>query len=109
MRASVAIILCRCSKIGGLKLTSLHPFADHAVPFKSLELHVMDIQAEQYNLSAKMKSPGQLSTRTLPWSREEVDELFRLPFADLLYRAQQVHREYFDANAIQLSTLLSIN
>ncbi len=68
----------------------------------------MDIQAEQYNLSAKMKSPGQLSTRTLPWSREEVDELFRLPFADLLYRAQQVHREYFDANAIQLSTLLSI-
>lgn len=108
VRVGVAIILCRCSKIGGLKLTSLHPFADHAVPFKSSELHVMDIQAEQYNLSAKMKSPGQISTRTLPWSREEVDELFRLPFADLLYRAQQVHREYFDANAIQLSTLLSI-
>ncbi|CAE6706115.1 biotin synthase [Candidatus Nitrotoga fabula] len=108
VRVGVAIILCRCSKIGGLKLTSLHPFADHVVPFKSSELHVMDIQAEQYNLSAKMKSPGQISTRTLPWSREEVDELFKLPFADLLYRAQQVHREYFDANAIQLSTLLSI-
>lgn len=31
-----------------------------------------------------------------------------MPFADLLYRAQQVHREHFDANAVQLSTLLSI-
>ena len=31
-----------------------------------------------------------------------------MPFADLLYHAQQVHREHFDANAVQLSTLLSI-
>ena len=39
---------------------------------------------------------------------EEIEALFRLPFADLLYRAQQVHREHFDANQVQLSTLLSI-
>ena len=38
----------------------------------------------------------------------EVESLFRLPFADLLYRAQQVHREHFDPNQVQLSTLLSI-
>jgi len=42
------------------------------------------------------------------WSVDEVEALFRLPFADLLYRAQQVHREHFDPNQVQLSTLLSI-
>ena len=42
------------------------------------------------------------------WSLAEVEILFRLPFADLMYRAQQVHREHFDPNAVQLSTLLSI-
>jgi len=42
------------------------------------------------------------------WSLEQVEALFEMPFSDLLYRAQQVHRENFDANSIQLSTLLSI-
>src|SRR5439155_161802 len=39
---------------------------------------------------------------------EAVQALFELPFNDLLYRAQTVHRLHFDANAVQLSTLLSI-
>jgi biotin synthase len=42
------------------------------------------------------------------WSVAEIEALFRLPFSDLLYRAQQIHREHFDPNAVQLSTLLSI-
>jgi biotin synthase len=42
------------------------------------------------------------------WTREAVVALFALPFNDLLYRAQTVHREYFDPNRVQLSTLLSI-
>ncbi len=42
------------------------------------------------------------------WSIAEVEALLKLPFADLLYRAQQIHRDYFDPNAVQLSTLLSI-
>jgi biotin synthase len=42
------------------------------------------------------------------WSVAEVETLFKLPFADLMFRAQQVHREHFDPNAVQLSTLLSI-
>ena len=42
------------------------------------------------------------------WSRAEIAALFDLPFNDLLFRAQTVHRERFDANAVQLSTLLSI-
>ncbi|MFG6415996.1 biotin synthase BioB [Roseateles sp. DC23W] len=43
-----------------------------------------------------------------PWTVKDVVALFDLPFNDLLFRAQQVHREHFDANAVQLSTLLSI-
>jgi biotin synthase len=42
------------------------------------------------------------------WKVAEIEGLFALPFFDLLYRAQQVHRQHFDANAIQRSTLLSI-
>ena len=42
------------------------------------------------------------------WRKEEVLTLFDSPFSDLIYRAQTVHRENFDANQVQLSTLLSI-
>ena len=42
------------------------------------------------------------------WTRPEVAELFGLPFNDLLFRAQTVHRQHFDPNTIQISTLLSI-
>jgi biotin synthase len=42
------------------------------------------------------------------WPREAVVALFELPFNDLLFQAQQVHRQHFDANEVQRSTLLSI-
>ena len=42
------------------------------------------------------------------WCLDEIEALFALPFNDLLFRAQQVHRQHFDANAVQVSTLLSI-
>ncbi len=42
------------------------------------------------------------------WPVADVQALFDLPFNDLVFRAQQVHREHFDANEVQLSTLLSI-
>ena len=42
------------------------------------------------------------------WTREEIDALFALPFSDLLYRAQTLHRKYFNAREVQISTLLSI-
>ena len=42
------------------------------------------------------------------WARKEVDALFALPFADLIFQAQQVHRQHFDANEVQASRLLSI-
>jgi biotin synthase len=42
------------------------------------------------------------------WTRAEALALFALPFADLIYRAQSIHRRHFDPNAVQISTLLSI-
>ena len=42
------------------------------------------------------------------WTRDEVEALFALPFNDLIFQAQSVHRPWFDANEVQKSTLLSI-
>ena len=42
------------------------------------------------------------------WKLEEIIELFNLPLNDLVYQGQSMHREFFDANTIQLSTLLNI-
>ncbi len=42
------------------------------------------------------------------WSRSEAETLFAMPFNDLLFRAHSTHREHFDANVVQLSTLLNI-
>jgi biotin synthase len=42
------------------------------------------------------------------WSRSAARALFDLPFADLIFRAASVHRANFDANEVQMSTLLSI-
>ncbi|ACV33630.1 biotin synthase BioB [Accumulibacter sp.] len=48
------------------------------------------------------------TTHSARWTVAEVEALYQLPLMDLIYRAQQVHRENFDANAIQRSTLLSV-
>jgi len=42
------------------------------------------------------------------WTLSEVQALFELPFNDLLFQAQSIHRQHFDPNSVQLSTLLSI-
>ncbi len=42
------------------------------------------------------------------WNRTEISELFDRPFNDLLFLAQTIHRQHFDPNSIQVSTLLSI-
>nr|WP_245543262.1 biotin synthase BioB [Oceanospirillum maris] len=42
------------------------------------------------------------------WSLKEVEALFALPLNDLLFKAHSIHREHFDPNAVQVSTLLSI-
>ena len=42
------------------------------------------------------------------WVLSEVMDIFQLPFNDLIFKAQTIHRQYFDANKVQVSTLLSI-
>jgi len=42
------------------------------------------------------------------WTRPEIDALFQRPLLDLVYDAATVHRQYFVAGEVQLSTLLSI-
>ena len=52
-----------------------------------------------------------MSKTNLPrnnWSIKEVEALFALPFSDLMFQAQTVHREHFNPNEVQVSTLLSI-
>ncbi|WP_300453812.1 biotin synthase BioB [Accumulibacter sp.] len=48
------------------------------------------------------------TARLAGWTVAEVEALYELPLMDLLFRAQQVHRDNFDANEIQRSTLLSV-
>ena len=50
----------------------------------------------------------QSAGKSLAWSLDAVEALFDLPFADLMHRAQTLHREHHDPNIVQLSTLLSI-
>ena len=49
-----------------------------------------------------------LAVAATPWNKTEIEALFALPFFDLVYRAQQVHRKHFSANEVQRSTLLSV-
>ncbi|ENO88921.1 biotin synthase BioB [Thauera linaloolentis] len=53
-------------------------------------------------------APQPAPAATGAWRVEEIEALFALPFMELVFRAQQVHRQHFDPSEIQLSTLLSI-
>lgn len=61
-----------------------------------------------------MPSQSPLTDPTAPprlrhdWTMAEIEALFALPFNDLLWRAQSIHRSFFDPNDIQISSLLSI-
>jgi biotin synthase len=64
-------------------------------------------------LSAAKIEPHPTAQRAKPairhdWRREEAQALYDLPFMELLFRAQTVHRANFDPNAVQMSRLLSI-
>src|SRR5580658_11144432 len=52
--------------------------------------------------------PAVLGALRHDWTRDEVRALFDLPFPELMFRAQSVHRANFDPAAVQISTLLSI-
>src|SRR5438034_745156 len=52
--------------------------------------------------------PHELDTVRHDWTRQEVGALFALPFPELIFRAQRIHRAHFDATEVQMSTLISI-
>ncbi len=59
----------------------------------------------------QIPTQAQLYASTLirnDWQLDEVKALYALPFNDLLFKAQTIHREHFDPNEIQISSLLSI-
>lgn len=65
----------------------------------------MATSSETFNLSHPASMAGDIRH---DWTREEALALFDLPFNDLLFDARSAHRAHFDANEIQISTLLSI-
>lgn len=69
---------------------------------------VATISADALRQSARNLQAAAERDENAAWRVDDVAALFALPFNDLLFRAQQVHREHFDANTVQLSTLLSI-
>ena len=60
------------------------------------------------NLKASLTHSHAESNTVNRWSVEQIVALFELPFSDLMYQAQTVHRANFNPNAVQVSTLLSI-
>ncbi|WP_430422765.1 biotin synthase BioB [Phenylobacterium sp.] len=58
-----------------------------------------------------MNAPVRIADLATPrhdWTREEVEALFELPFTELVFRAAEVHRRWFDPTELQLSQLLSV-
>ncbi|MGM8899526.1 MULTISPECIES: biotin synthase BioB [unclassified Psychrobacter] len=62
--------------------------------------------------TSSLRSAGSATTVTntsaVKYSREHIAQLFDLPLMDLLLQAQTIHRQNFEANEVQISTLLSI-
>ncbi|MEQ1753997.1 MAG: biotin synthase BioB [Micropepsaceae bacterium] len=58
--------------------------------------------------ASSSSTQGAVSHLAPRWDLASASALFELPFADLVFRAQTVHRTHFDPNEVQMSTLLSI-
>ena len=59
-------------------------------------------------LSAEECAAGTLVSVRHDWIRAEIVALLELPFPELIFRAQAIHRRFFDPREVQISTLLSI-
>ena len=75
--------------------TSLNPFASSEVEMPS------------HRVSTSLDTNGTRGIRN-DWTREEIAELFDLPFGELVYRAQTIHKAHHAPGEVQLCTLLSI-
>jgi biotin synthase len=66
------------------------------------------MQSNEQAITLVKRQPPRTSSAQQRWSVDNIMALYAQPFNDLLWQAQQVHRAHFDANQVQLSTLLSI-
>jgi biotin synthase len=59
-------------------------------------------------LEAKRSNGHDIETVRTDWDRAEAEALYALPFSDLIFRAQSIHRDNFDPNHVETASLLSI-
>ncbi len=69
---------------------------------------ISDLMAQTVTLHPRRPTPQAAPATTERWSVDAIEALLNLPFNDLLWQAQQVHRQHFDPNEIELATLLSV-
>ena len=71
-------------------------------------MHLNTVPHKPIFISKPSKQATNLQDTQATWPLTAVEALFNLPFNDLIFQAQQVHRQHFNPNEVQLSTLLSI-
>ncbi|QBY42993.1 Biotin synthase [Arsenophonus nasoniae] len=77
--------------------------------FGQLNLFILvDMITRLFKLATLFVSRERMVKMEKPWTLSQAQALFDLPFFELLFQAQQVHRLHFDPQQIQISTLLSI-
>ena len=79
---------------------SLQPFSSKVLPMNTIAIAPTTAEA--------VTTPDAAKAVPAKWTVSQVEALYQLPLMDLLYRAQQVHRENFDPNEVQRSSLISI-
>ena len=67
-------------------------------------------QTQIANTAEQVVKPDSLTPNDTrhDWSQQEIEALYALPFNDLMFQAQTIHRQHFDANTVQTSSLLNI-
>jgi biotin synthase len=71
-------------------------------------INVDALNASKSSISKKV-AKDKVQRKTMHrWSIDDIVALYEMPFNDLMFKAQTIHREHHDANGVQVSTLLSI-
>jgi biotin synthase len=78
------------------------------LPRPAAILAAMDDRTVSHASTQDASVPGLDGIARHDWTRAEIAALFELPFPDLIFHAQRIHRMHFDPREVQISTLLSI-
>lgn len=79
-----------------------------AVPISSTSPFSSVKQTSQSSVEQASQAGTVTAVLRHDWTQEEISALFAAPFNDLVFQAQSIHRQHFDPNEVQISTLLSI-